>query len=77
MHPGGQGKPDQFGETARPHLVHDPRAVNFDGAWADPQIVGNRFVWQSGEETFQHLKLTRRKQSEFRDCCDLRWVFFT
>jgi len=51
---GGQGKPDQLGETARPHLVHDPRAVDLDGAWANLQIVGNRFVRQPGQETFQY-----------------------
>jgi hypothetical protein len=43
LNAGGQGKPDQFGETARPHLVHDPRAVDLDGAGADLQtILGNK-----------------------------------
>jgi len=43
---GGQGETDQLGEAARHHPVHQPRRVDVDGARADFQIVGDRFVGQ-------------------------------
>jgi hypothetical protein len=43
---GGQGKPDQFGEAPRSHLVHDARAVDLDRARADRKIIRDCFVGQ-------------------------------
>ena len=60
-HPGGQCEADQLRETAGPHLVHEARAVDLNGARADREIVSNRFVGQPREQPLQHFPLPWRE----------------
>jgi hypothetical protein len=74
LHTTSQSETDQLGKVAHPRLVHEPRTVDLDGPRTDPQIVGNRFVGQPGEETLQDLPLARRKQRELRGRRGFGWI---
>lgn len=53
-----QGHAHQVRKAAGAHLAHDVGAMDFDRAWTDPEIIGNRFVWQPGDKPVEHLALS-------------------
>lgn len=52
-----QGHADELGEALGLHLGHDVGAVNFNRAWADPEIEGNDLVGLPGHQALEHLAL--------------------
>ena len=56
-HPGGKRDPEGIGEVADLELGHRVRAVHFDSARADAEIVGDGLVGIAASKAFQHLAL--------------------
>src|SRR4051794_10807246 len=57
----GKDQAQRLRKAADAQLGHDVGAVDFDGARADPQVVGDGLVGEALGETIQDLTLTRRQ----------------
>src|SRR5690606_38063638 len=62
----GSAHSHQFRHRSHVQLAHQPRAVQLNGALADPQLDGHHLVGLAGADTIEHLALARRELFETR-----------
>src|SRR3954463_13513494 len=58
---GGQYNPDEIGRVSCAELLHDVRAMIFNGAGADAKMTPGLLVGRAGCELLQHFTLPARQ----------------